>query len=90
MLHYFVLDMATSTAAQGKVYCIHSNVYAYLPDVSCSWPMLLGGDEEEEREHHPTRMRSGPLWKGGSMCIFMCAMSLCCQGVDCLSTVVMV
>ena len=30
-----------------------------LPDVSCSWPMLLGGDGEEEREHHPTRM---PLW----------------------------
>ena len=40
-----------------------------LPDVSCSWPMLLGGDGEEEREHHPTRMRvdhSG---------MFVCAMS---------------
>ena len=33
-----------------------------LPDVSCSWPMLLGGDGEEEREHHPTRMRGRSLW----------------------------
>ena len=46
-----------------------------LPDVTCSWPMLLGGDGEEERELHPTRMRGGPLWKGGCMCMFACAMS---------------
>ena len=36
--------------------------------------MLLGGDEEE-REHHPTRIRSGPPWKGGCMYMFVCAMS---------------
>ena len=24
---------------------------------------------------HPTRMRGGPLWKGGCMCIFVCAMT---------------
>ena len=40
--------MATSTAAQGKVYYIHSNVCMCLPDVSCSWPMLLGGDGDKE------------------------------------------
>ena len=49
--------------------------YVCLPVVSCSWPMLLGGNGEEEREHHPTRMRSGPLWKGGCMCMFVCAIS---------------
>ena len=65
--------MATSTAAQGKVLLLFSFKYVCLPVVSCSWPMLLGGDGEEEREHNPTRMRSGPLWKGG--CMFVCAMS---------------
>ena len=42
--------MITSTAALWKVNCTHSN--ACLPDVNCSWPMLLGRDGEEEREHH--------------------------------------
>ena len=36
--------------------------------------MLLGGYGEKERELHPTRM-SGSLWKGGRMCMFVCAMS---------------
>ena len=66
--------MATSTAALGKVYCIHSNVSVQLPDVSFSLTMLLGGDGEEEREHHP---RGGSLWKGGCLCVFVCAMSHC-------------
>ena len=60
--------MATSTAAQGKVYYIHSNVCMCLPDVSCSWPMLLGGDGDKEREHHPTRMRNS----GCTVCICLC------------------
>ena len=42
--------------------------------MSCSWPMLLGGDGEEERELHPTKM-SGPLWKGGCIFMLVCAMS---------------
>ena len=33
--------------------CVH------LPDVTCSWPMLLGGDGDEVREHHPIRI-GGP------------------------------
>ena len=41
--------------------CVH------LPDVSCSWPMLLGEDGKEEMEHHPTRI-------GGCMCIFVCSL----------------
>ena len=49
--------------------CVH------LPDVSCSWLMVLHGHGEEEMEHHLTRMRCGPLWKGGFMCMFVCAMS---------------
>ena len=54
---------------------LYSFKYVCLPDVSCSWPMLLGEDGEEEREHHPTRMRGGSLWKGGCMCMFVYAMS---------------
>ena len=42
-----------------------------LPDVSCSWPLLLGGDGEEEREHHPTRLRG---IDHSGMCMFVCAM----------------
>ena len=48
-----------------------------LPVVSCSWPMLLGGDGEEEREHHPTRMRSAWNTLEGWVHVYMfvCAMS---------------
>ena len=63
--------MATSTAALRKVNCTHSNVC--LPDVNCSWPMLLGGDVEEEREHHASHQDKGWLWNGE--CMFLCAMS---------------
>ena len=39
--------MATSTAAMGKVHCIvFIQMCVCLADVSCSWPMLLGGDGE--------------------------------------------
>ena len=67
-------------------------------DVSCSWPMLLGGDGDKEREHrteHPTRMRGGPLGKGGMfvcaiptdilprgvllICVMFCLLSLLCS-----------
>ena len=44
-----------------------------LPDVNCSWPILLGGDGEEEREHHASHQDEGWLWKGE--CMFVCTMS---------------
>ena len=46
-------------------YVLYSFKCVHLPDVSCSWLMLLGGDGDEEREHHPTRI-------GGCMCMFVC------------------
>ena len=75
----FVLDMATSNDALGKI----SFKCVYMLYVSCTRPMLLSGHGEEEREHHPTRIRGGLLWKCGCMCyVCVChAPQICCQGV---------
>ena len=56
---------------------LHSFKCVCLPVVSCSWPMLLGGDGEEEREHHPTRMRARSLWY---VYVCVCHVSwICCM-----------
>ena len=58
---------------------LYSFKYVCLPVVSYSWPMLLhvGGDREEERVHHPTRMRGRSLWY---VYVCVCHVSwICCM-----------
>ena len=59
-----------------------------LSDMSCSWPMLLGGDEEKEKEHHPTMQDEGwiTLERWVYLYVSVCHVPrICCQGVYCLS-----
>ena len=59
-----------------------------LPDMSCYWPMLLGGDEEEEREHHPTMQDEGWITLERWVYLYVCVCHvprICCRGVYCLS-----
>ena len=70
--------MHACTAALYGEGMLYSFKCVCLPDVSCSaWPMLLGGDGEEEREHHPTRMRGGPLASSGKVGVCICMSFLC-------------